>query len=172
LSRIGTVSRAPVSPLLRTMPTAPEFAAASGSSVKGQQKTKGLVKNFTHFPMSIVYENVRIRACASHRLQYNAEDGRCPLCGEASSVRQLAAEAKPATRGAERFPCPYCGGRSKYEGCCCRYACRKRAGLVCKSRSLVNRCIHCGGRTKYPSSCTRYRCRQQAGTMNMYYRRK
>jgi hypothetical protein len=63
--------------------------------------------------MSIVYENVRIRACASHGLQYNAEDGSCPLCAEASGVRPLAAEPKPATRGATRFPCRYCGGHSK-----------------------------------------------------------
>jgi hypothetical protein len=122
--------------------------------------------------MSIVYENVRIRACGFHRLQYNAEDGSCPLCAEASSVRQLAAEAKPATRSAGRFPCPYCGGSSKYEGCCSRYHCRKKAGLLPRSRFLVNRCVHCGGKTKYQASCTRYRCRQQSGTTGMYYRPK
>jgi hypothetical protein len=121
--------------------------------------------------MSIIYENVRIRACGFHQLRYNAESGNCPLCVEASVERHLATEATPSTRAEMRFPCPYCGGYSKYERCCSRYACRRTAGLLPKSR-LVNRCPHCGGRTKYPSSCTKYRCRQQAGTTGMYYRQK
>lgn len=119
--------------------------------------------------MSIVYLNWRLRACAVHDLVYNGEHGDCPLCRNGIVVHRLGAGTRWA--GRQRFPCPYCGGRSIFQGGCSRPACRRKAGRG-KPSIYVNRCVHCGGKTKYPTSCTKYPCRQKAGTMNMYYRRK
>lgn len=112
----------------------------------------------------------RTKECAAHRLAYNAEHGNCPLCVEESQPHQLAPAPRAVAAGSKpRFPCPFCGAHSIYQGHCSLFACRKRAGL-CKPVLCVNKCIHCGGKTKYPRSCTKYTCRQKAGTTGMYYR--
>lgn len=119
--------------------------------------------------MALAYLNWRLQACAVHGLRYNGEHSGCPVCRDEHSVYRLAAATQWA--GRPRFPCPYCGGRSIYEGGCSRFACRKKAGKL-KPRFLLNRCVHCGSKTKYATSCTRYRCRQREGTIGLYYRRK
>lgn len=122
--------------------------------------------------MSFVFLDWRLRSCTVHELRYNAEHDGCPVCRDEDASRRLAAVGRGSYAGWKRFPCPFCGGRSIYEGSCSRYRCRKRAGLLPKPLTLRHRCPYCGAQSKYPSACTRHPCRQKAGTVGMYRKPK
>ncbi len=117
----------------------------------------------------------RVRRCAKHRVNYNAEQGNCALCEFDGRPGVLGApERRGGTGTPMRFTCPFCGSRTVYEKSCSRYQCRSRAGLQFNGlpKPVMRTCVVCGGRTRNRTYCTKYDCRKIAGTVSIYERRR
>lgn len=118
--------------------------------------------------------------CDKHRIQYNAVVAKsCPMCLPPLAIMsrpelaQFVPELKKKMRlnwRTMKFVCPHCHCRTKYEGTCSKYYCRKAAGLLPPIK-MTFKCKFCQGKTKNEDRvCTNYPCRQKGGKVMMYAR--